>query len=359
MAAKFSFEEEVDELYGVCDVCEVFPPKSGSLHCRHTFCHDCFKRYVNGSLDELNNYLRCCVCGDQSDLTQEDRSEVIHLKFGRDEEPKLADPIGLCRRKNGDFVTIDRQKKRGYIFSRHGEIREDFSYIHETFPMDGIAVTSDDKVVASFKGTHRDVITYFLSNGDVMTSSYINQQNEDIDITGMAVNSRDWIVAADCKNSALFFIHPQKRHVKSVELMPCAGEKVPEPRGITINNQDDIIVTDWANDCVRVLDPTGGFKFKFGSHGQRPGQFSEPYGIAVDEEDRIFVAEKGNNRVQIFTPEGEFIRYLVRYKQGRDVYLAPFDLVCLGKQHVAVLLAGIRDARAAEIRIYPYILDLY
>ncbi|ELU05147.1 hypothetical protein CAPTEDRAFT_69524, partial [Capitella teleta] len=68
-----------------------------------------------------------------------------------------------------------------------------------------------------------------------------------------------------------------------------------------------LLITDWANHCIRVLDSDGAFKSKFGQRGERPGQFLEPYGVAVDSEDRIFVAEKANNRVQMFTPEGEFI----------------------------------------------------
>jgi DNA-binding beta-propeller fold protein YncE len=118
------------------------------------------------------------------------------------------------------------------------------------------------------------------------------------------------------------------------------------------------MVTDWANHCIRVLDDNGNFKFKFGELGERPGQFREPYGVAVDDGGRIFVAEKGNNRVQMFDADGEFIRYLVRYKQGDDVFLAPFDVVCLPNMEVAVLCA-IKDAVAAEIRIYNYVLDIY
>lgn len=330
-----------------------------ALHCRHNFCHDCFRRYVNGSLDELNNYLRCSICGAKSHLTSECHEEYVILRFGRDGARKLTYPTGILSRSNGDFIIMDRDHKRGFIFTRDGVIKDDFSFVHDTKPMDGIAMTQDGLIVAPFRTQNRDVITYFTQEGDVLTSTFLNRWETPADITGIVVDSNNWIIAADCANSTINFIHPDKRHTKAVKILPCAGERTPEPRGITVNKQNDIIIADWANDCIRILDSLGNHKWKFGSRGERPGQFNEPYGVAVASSGHIFVAEKGNNRVQIFTPEGEFIRYLVRYSRGDDIYLAPFDLVCLPNQEVAVLLVGSKDARAAEVRIYPYILDLY
>ena len=44
-----------------------------------------------------------------------------------------------------------------------------------------------------------------------------------------------------------------------------------------------------------------------GTTGSDDKQFNEPRGITVDNDDNIFVVDKGNNRIQMFSSEGEFI----------------------------------------------------
>merc|ERR1711976_585935 len=168
-----TINQDMDPYDGLmCDVCEKFPPKSRALYCRHGFCHDCFRRYVDGSLDELNNFLRCCICGDISDLTKETHKDVVSLRFGRDLFPKLVDPIGLAVKDDGEFVTIDKEKQRGYIFLRNGEIKKDFPYVHNSYPMIGLAISNTGHLVAPYTDHGRKVITYFSSHGDVMMSTF-------------------------------------------------------------------------------------------------------------------------------------------------------------------------------------------
>ena len=60
----------------VCSSCEEVPGSAGSLSCGCSFCHDCFQRYVDGTADELNRSLRCCVCGSITLLTYESKRFV-------------------------------------------------------------------------------------------------------------------------------------------------------------------------------------------------------------------------------------------------------------------------------------------
>ena len=60
----------------VCSSCEEVPGNAGSLSCGCAFCHDCFQRYVDGTADELNRSLRCCVCGSITLLTYESKRFV-------------------------------------------------------------------------------------------------------------------------------------------------------------------------------------------------------------------------------------------------------------------------------------------
>ena len=133
--------------------------------------------------------------------------------------------------------------------------------------------------------------------------------------------------------------------------IPAAGQKLPGPRAITCGNNDEVIVLDDAG-RILVYDPSGKLKrswnmpdtylghpegvtvfkdgkiaiadthfarvvvfhadgteaFRFGSRGDKPGQFYSPVGITLDAQENIYVCEYGfNDRVQKFTKDGKFL----------------------------------------------------
>ena len=79
------------------------------------------------------------------------------------------------------------------------------------------------------------------------------------------------------------------------------------PTGVTINQKEKIIVTEYGSSCVSIFSPTGEKLQSFGSKGSAHGQFSKPWGVAVDDDGNIYVADTGNKSIQKFTSDGKFI----------------------------------------------------
>ena len=79
------------------------------------------------------------------------------------------------------------------------------------------------------------------------------------------------------------------------------------PKGVAVNDRDEIAVVDELNHRVQVFDSNGTFLRSFGHKGQNAGEFSRPDGIAIDKDRKIFVADSDNNRVQIFNWEGRHL----------------------------------------------------
>jgi DNA-binding beta-propeller fold protein YncE len=59
---------------------------------------------------------------------------------------------------------------------------------------------------------------------------------------------------------------------------------------------------------VVVFDRDGKLLFEIGWRGAGDGEFNLPTQIAVAPDDTIYVLDAGNFRVQVFTPDGEFLR---------------------------------------------------
>jgi len=82
------------------------------------------------------------------------------------------------------------------------------------------------------------------------------------------------------------------------------------PRGVAVDRQGNVYVTDTGNERVMVYQVSFGldgsastdFWYQWGSTGPETGQFLEPVGIAVDAAGRVYVADTWNLRVQVFAP---------------------------------------------------------
>ncbi len=80
-----------------------------------------------------------------------------------------------------------------------------------------------------------------------------------------------------------------------------------QPRGVAVDPQGNIIVSDSANHRLIVFDPSGTPIRTIGSFGNGDGQFYEPRGVAVDAAGNIYVADTWNARVVKLDPQGTFL----------------------------------------------------
>lgn len=77
------------------------------------------------------------------------------------------------------------------------------------------------------------------------------------------------------------------------------------PRGIAVDREGTVYVTDTGNNRVVIFDENGNYQQQFGRSGINPGEFDEPVGIAVDGDERVYVADTWNQRIQVFEPAGK------------------------------------------------------
>jgi DNA-binding beta-propeller fold protein YncE len=80
------------------------------------------------------------------------------------------------------------------------------------------------------------------------------------------------------------------------------------PRGIAVNADGEIYVTDTGNRRVQIFDAEGTFLRAFGRAGAGTSELDEPVGIAVSPEGEVYIADTWNHRVQVFTQIGIYAR---------------------------------------------------
>ena len=102
----------------------------------------------------------------------------------------------------------------------------------------------------------------------------------------------------------------QTRRFRPVLSFGAFGESVGKlygPRGVAVNNGNEIAVAEFRNHRVSVFSSDGTHLRSFGREGRNPGEFNCPSGIAFDSNSNIVVADRDNNRVQVFSGNGKFL----------------------------------------------------
>lgn len=79
------------------------------------------------------------------------------------------------------------------------------------------------------------------------------------------------------------------------------------PRGIALDSQGNVYVTDTGNKRVLKFSSNGDPLGQYGGLGTDNGMFQEPVGIAIDAQGNIYVADTWNQRIQKFDKNFGFI----------------------------------------------------
>lgn len=81
-----------------------------------------------------------------------------------------------------------------------------------------------------------------------------------------------------------------------------------QPADVEFGPDGSVYVADGYVNCRVVnFDKDGSYRFEWGECGEGAGEFETPHDLAIDTEGRVYVADRENDRVQIFTWDGQFI----------------------------------------------------
>ena len=147
---------------------------------------------------------------------------------------------------------------------------------------------------------------------------------------GLAVGDRDEILVADFDNHRIQVLDSDGTFMKSFGRK---GQNLGEfsgPHGIAINKDRNIFVAELNNHRVQILSWEGRHLGSFGGEGSLDSQLSHPWGLSLDSTGNVIVADTGNKMIKIFTPNGKFVMKI----GGKGIFSSPFHCIRSGEYYI-------------------------
>lgn len=117
----------------------------------------------------------------------------------------------------------------------------------------------------------------------------------------LAVDARGRIAVSDTRNHRvqLFTLDGTFLCKYGFENTANMVKHFDSPRGVCFGTNGCVIVTDFNNHRLVVIDANFKNARFLGTEGSGPKQFLRPQGVAIDQQGNIVVADSRNNRIQV------------------------------------------------------------
>ena len=139
----------------------------------------------------------------------------------------------------------------------------------------------------------------------------------DIELVVGCVSGTSRLILRDGENKMIVPIAAKRTGAVLVDTI----SDLQQPWGVAVNSKNQVIVVQGrkladVDDeqgcrdkmcCVTIFSSLGKIIKTFGKFGHKHGEFDTPRGVAVDDEDNIYVVDKLNSRIQKFSPDGKHV----------------------------------------------------
>jgi DNA-binding beta-propeller fold protein YncE len=202
---------------------------------------------------------------------------------------QAADPFGSGSRQNLDFYfSVD-----GYGSGGRFEEPSDLALDERS----GLIYVTDQKagVVDAFSLQGVAKFQYGAKNGLKAP-------------VGVAVDRQGNVFVSEAAGGSIKIIN-SKGETTSLDVPedPEPGHEAPKAGRMTFDRDGTLYVVDRANSQILAFDKDRKFKFRFGSVGDKRGEFKLLQDVATDRQGRIYAADALGTPVQVFDRKGGFI----------------------------------------------------
>ena len=118
---------------------------------------------------------------------------------------------------------------------------------------------------------------------------------------GLAVHNHK-VYVIDCGKQCILVFETDGKFLHTI-----GSGQLGRPSDVTVNDNNQLLVVDYAHHCIYTLTLGGDYVGKFGMCEIARGQLNSPYSVTIDLYGFILVADTYNHRVSIFDKDGNYV----------------------------------------------------
>ncbi len=220
-------------------------------------------------------------------------------------EQKFGKPVGLSVGPDGNLYVPDTHYHRILVYSPEGkELRrwgsEGTGPGQFIYPTD---IAFDDKghIFVSEYGDHDRIQVFDQQANFLYQFGAFGDGDGQFRRPQSMVIVGDTMYLTDACNHRLVVFKTDGKFVRTIGHVGTGPGEYRFPYGLDIDPKGRLIVTEFGNCRVQLIDPESGKCIEsWGTAGREPGEMAYPWAAAIDKRGRVVTVDAGNNRLQLF-----------------------------------------------------------
>jgi peptidylamidoglycolate lyase len=143
---------------------------------------------------------------------------------------------------------------------------------------------------------------------------------------GLTIDDHDNVWLTDVALQQVYKYSPDGRLLLTLGERGVAGADARHfnrPTAVAVAGDGSFYVSDgYKNTRVMKFSADGKFLFQWGTKGPGPGQFDLPHWVALDASGNVYVADRENQRIQVFDSAGHYLSQWAGKQLGRPYAIA-------------------------------------
>ena len=212
-------------------------------------------------------------------------------------DPELKGPFGIALNAKGTMAVSDYYGPSVYVFDSEGTLFRKIDQLNQPLH---VVFANDEDILVSDHGDNR------ICQYNTRTGLFIKEfgKGKLKNPFGLSMDDKEQIIVSDYYNNRIQVLAKNGGNIFTFgDIGP---EKLLRPFSC-VSHKNRFFVSDSGHSCIKVFDQAGQFLYKFGSKGTKNGQFIRPSGLHIDRHDCLLVCDQGSGRFQKFSLEGRFI----------------------------------------------------
>ena len=201
--------------------------------------------------------------------------------------------------KSGKIAVADYWNKRIQLFSSDGKCQREVRL--DGYPFSVVFTDCGDLLTLVHES--RNKLHLLSEEGQlikIINDKHLKKPQH------LSITSDGRLIITDAANNKVKVLCPYGNNLLLSFVAPDC-DKHPD---CAIYHQNKFYVSYPGAHCIKVFDKTGVYLHDIGCKGSNDGQFAYPLGLVIDKYNRLIVCDENNRRLQLFTLSGKFLSKL-------------------------------------------------